>query len=128
MTGFKGDYITKDDVRIAKNYLSETELIRLNLLVSGFLDYAEFTALEQQAMTMADWITALDNQIIALRREVLRNAGRITHKQAIEKTEKEFEIYRGREMKQLESDFDRAVKELLLLNQPKSQDDNHGKN
>ena len=79
-------------------------------------------------MTMADWIAALDNQIIALRREVLRNAGRITHKQAIEKAEKEFEIYRGREMKQLESDFDRAVKELLLLNQPKSQDDNHGKN
>lgn len=127
MTGFKGDYITKDDVRIAKNYLSETELLRLNLLVSGFLDYAEFTALEQQAMTMADWIAALDNQIIALRREVLRNAGRITHKQAIEKAEKEFEIYRGREMKQLESDFDRAVKELLLLNQLKSQDDNHGK-
>jgi hypothetical protein len=79
MTNFKGEYITKDDVRIAKNYLSEIELTRLNLLVSQFLDYAEFTALEQQPMAMADWILALDNQIIALRRAVLKGTGRISH-------------------------------------------------
>jgi hypothetical protein len=116
MTNFKGDYITKDDVKIAMNYLSEIELTRLNLLVSQFLDFAEFQALEQQPMAMANWIAALDNQIIAVRREVLHDAGRISHKQAIEKAEKEFEIYRDREMKQLESDFDRAVKELAKLN------------
>lgn len=46
MTNFKGAYVTKDDVKIAKNYLSEIELRRLNLLVSGFLDFAEFQALE----------------------------------------------------------------------------------
>ncbi|WP_104404132.1 RhuM family protein, partial [Prevotella sp. MGM2] len=46
MTNFKGNYVTKDDVKIAKNYLSEIELQRLNLLVSGFLDFAEFQALE----------------------------------------------------------------------------------
>ena len=46
MTNFKGDYITRDDVKIAKNYLTELELQRLNLLVSQFLDYAEFQALE----------------------------------------------------------------------------------
>jgi hypothetical protein len=72
MTNFKGDYITKDDVKIAKNYLSEIELKRLNLLVSGFLDFAEFQALEQKPMTMTDWISALDNQIIALKRNVLQ--------------------------------------------------------
>jgi hypothetical protein len=72
---------------------------------------------------MADWITALDNQIIALRREVLQGMGRISHKQAIEKAEKEFEIYREREMKQLESDFDRAVKELARLNPPQNEGD-----
>jgi hypothetical protein len=121
MTNFKGDYITKDDVKIAKNYLSEIELTRLNLLVSQFLDFAEFTALEQQLMAMADWISALDNQIIALRREVLQGARRISHKQAIEKAEKEFEIYREREMKQLESDFDRAVKEFVKLNPPQKE-------
>lgn len=47
MTNYKGEYVTKDDVKIAKNYLSELELQRLNLLVSQFLDFAEFQALEQ---------------------------------------------------------------------------------
>lgn len=118
MTNFKDDYITEDDVKIAKNYLSEIELTRLNLLVSQFLDFAEFTALEQQPMSMADWINALDNQIIALRREVLKGAGHISHKQAVEKAEKEFKIYRKREMRQLESDFDRAIKKFTKLEPP----------
>ena len=112
MTNFKGDYITKDDVKIAKNYLSELELQRLNLLVSQFLDFAEFQALEQNPMTMRDWIDALDNQIVSHKRKVLQDSGKISHKQAVEKAEKEFELYRAREMKQLESDFDRAVKLL----------------
>jgi hypothetical protein len=110
MTNFKGEYITKDDVKIAKNYLSEIELQRLNLLVSQFLDFAEFQALEQNPMTMSDWISALDNQILALKRKLLTDGGKISHKKAVEKAEKEFETYRAREMKQLESDFDRAVK------------------
>ena len=66
MTNFKGYYITKDDVKIAKNYLTEKELQRLNLFISQFLDFAEFQALEERLMRMADWIAALDNQIIAL--------------------------------------------------------------
>lgn len=112
MTNFKGNYVTKDDVKIAKNYLSEMELQRLNLLVSGFLDFAEFQALEMNPMTMKDWIEALDNQIIAHKRKVLIGKGNISHKQAIEKAEKEFEIYRKREMDLLESDFDREIKRL----------------
>lgn len=112
MTNFKGDYVTKDDVKIAKNYLSEIELQRLNLLVSGFLDFAEFQALEMKPMTMKDWIETLDNQIIANKRKVLTDKGSISHKEAIEKAEKEFEIYRKREMDLLESDFDRAIKIL----------------
>ena len=75
MTNFKGDYITKDDVKIAKNYLSEIELQRLNLLVSQFLDYAEFQALEQNPMAMADWIAALDKQITMLERTPLAGVG-----------------------------------------------------
>ena len=112
MTNFKGDYVTKDDVKIAKNYLSEIELQRLNLLVAQFLDFAELQALEQIPMTMQNWIDALDNQIVSNRRKLLEGKGRVSHKQAVEKAEKEFEIYRAREMKQLESDFDRAVKLL----------------
>ena len=116
MTNFKGNYVTRDDVKIAKNYLTEIELQRLNLLVSGFLDFAEFQALEMNPMTMKDWIEALDNQIIGIKRKVLTGKGRVSHKQAIEKAEKEFEIYRKREMDLLESDFDREMKKLKDLN------------
>ena len=113
MTNFKGNYITKDDVKIAKNYLSEIELQRLNLLVSQFLDFAEFQALEQRPMQMKDWIAALDNQIISLQRKLLAGKGKVSHRQAIEKAEKEFEIYRAREMRQMECDFDRVVKQIM---------------
>ena len=112
MTNFRGNYVTKDDVKIAKNYLSEIELQRLNLLVSGFLDFAEFQALEMNPMTMQNWIEALDNQILSHKRKVLMGNGNISHQQAIEKAEKEFEIYRQREMQLLESDFDREIKKL----------------
>ena len=112
MTNFKGDYVTKEDVRIAKNYLSEKELQVLNLLVSQFFDYAELQALEEHAMTMADWVSELDRQLTVNRRELLIGKGSVSHKQAVEKAEKEFEIYRAREMKKLESDFDLAVKQL----------------
>jgi hypothetical protein len=118
MTNFKGDYITRDDVKIAKNYLSEQELSQLNLLVSAFLDLAEFQAVQEQPMSMSDWIASLDHQILGVRRKILQGAGRISHRQAIEKAEKEFEIYRKQEMSRLESDFDRAVKELAKLSPP----------
>lgn len=89
MTNFKGDYVTVDDVKIAKNYLSEIELQRLNLLVSQFLDFAELQALEQREMTMNDWINELDNQIIQNKRKLLEDNGRISHKEAVEKAERE---------------------------------------
>lgn len=112
MTAFDGDYITKDDVRIAKNYLTEKELQALNLLVARFLDFAELQALEERAMTMAEWIEELDWEIVSSRRALLEGQGTISHKQAIEKAEKEFEAYRAREMRQLESDFDQAIRQL----------------
>jgi len=114
MTNFKGDYITKDDVKIAKNYLSESELNRLNLLVSGFLDFAEFQAVGQSPMSMSDWAETLDRQILAVKQQVLHGAGKISHEEAMAKAEREFEIYREREMKQLQSDFDKAVRQLPL--------------
>lgn len=85
---------------------------RQNLLTSQFLDYAEFQALEQNPMTMADWIAALDDQILRLRKNILEGNGTVSHQEAIEKAEREFEIYREREMRLLESDFDKAVKRL----------------
>ena len=112
MTNFKGNYPTKDDVKIAKNYLSEKELQILNLLVSQFLDFAELQALEEKAMTMQEWIEELDRQLLGSKREILTGKGKVSHKQAVEKAEKEFEIYRQRELATLESDFDKAIKKI----------------
>ena len=112
MTNFKGNYVTLEDVKIAKNYLSEIELQRLNLLVSQFLDYAELQALEQRAMKMTDWVVELDNQIKLNRRKILEGNGKISHEEAIEKAEREVNLYRKREMEALESDFDKMVKAL----------------
>jgi hypothetical protein len=114
MTNFRGDYITKDDVKIAKNYLSERELQILNLLVSQYLDFAELQAIEQKQMTMQQWIEQLDTILSVSNRPLLGNAGNISHREAIEKATKEFEEYRRKEMLQYESDFDRAVKELTI--------------
>jgi hypothetical protein len=112
MTNFKGNYITRDDVKIAKNYLSEKELQILNLLVSQYLDFAELQAIEQQPVTMLQWIEQLDNILSVTNRPLLKGIGNISHEQAVEKATKEFEEYRRKEMLQYESDFDRAVKEL----------------
>lgn len=112
MTNFKGNYVTNDDVRVAKNYLTEKELQILNLLVSQFLDYAELQALEENAMTMQDWVDELDRQLPGNRRKLLTTKGTVSHRKAIEKVEKEFKIYRKNEMKRLESDFDKVVKQL----------------
>ena len=112
MTNFKGNYVTIDDVKIAKNYLSEIELQRLNLLVSQFLDFAELQALEQRTMKMNDWVAELDNQVLLNRRKVLEGNGKVSHEEAIKKAEKEFQIYREREMKELQSDFDLLIKSL----------------
>ena len=115
MTNFKGNYVTKDDVKIAKNYLSEIELQRLNLMVSGFLDFAELQALDEHPMTMKDWVETLDNQIVASRRLLLEGNGKISHEQAMDKAEKEYDEYRKLELSRLKSDYDLFIDETKKL-------------
>jgi len=112
MTNFKGDYVTREDVTIAKNYLNAKELQTLNLLVSQFLDYAELQALEEKTMTMSAWIAALDSILSGNGRALLIGKGTVSHQEAVEKAEHEFEIYRAKEMRELESDFDRMLKSI----------------
>ena len=112
MTNFKGNYVTKDDVSIAKNYLSEIELNKLNLLVSGYLDYAELQALELKPMKMIDWIDFLDKQIINMQKNLLIGNGTVSHTEAVKKAEREYELYRDKEMKELQSDFDLLMRSL----------------
>lgn len=112
MTSFKGKYIVKDDVRVAKNYLSETELKRLGLLVSQFLDYAEFQAMDMKPMTMKDWIDALDNMILSHQRQLLMGSGKISREEAFEKAEHEYELYRRIEMENYGSLYDELWKKV----------------
>ena len=86
--------IYKYDVSIAKNYLNESELNKLNDLTNMFLVFAEDEAKERHIMTMQDWINATDELLKFRRKKVLDNSGNISHKQAIEKAESEYEKYR----------------------------------
>ncbi len=86
--------IYKYDVSIAKNYLNEEELNKLNRLVVAFLDYAEDMANEHRVMTMNDWINATDKLLKFREKKILTHAGKITHKEAVDKAENEYEKYR----------------------------------
>ena len=112
MTNFRGDYITQEDTYVAKNYLKEDELQKLNLLVEQFLGYAELQAMEQRPMKMVDWKNELDKQLKHLGREILVGKGKISHAQAIGKADEEYKKYRRKEFENYESDFDKAVEEL----------------
>lgn len=116
LTNFKGNYITANDIIVAKNYLSEAELKKLNLIVSLYLDFAELQAVEERPMKMADWIKKLDEFLKASEKKILDNVGKISHKQAIEKANVEFLKYRKEQDKNYISDFDREMKKLLEKN------------
>ena len=84
----------------------------LNLIVSQYLDFAELQAARHKAMTMQQWIDKLDEYLCVNDSKLLDNAGKISHKQAIEKAKREYDKYRQDEMRRLESDFDKATKKL----------------
>lgn len=113
LTNFKGNYITANDIAVAKNYLSEKEIKKLNLIVSLYLDFAELQAVEEIPMKMADWTKKLDEFLKASEKKLLDNAGKISHEKAIEKANAEFEKYKKDQDKDYISDFDREVKKYL---------------
>ena len=86
--------IYKYDVVIAKNYLNEEEMNNLKDLTNMFLVFAEDEAKQRHVMTMNDWINATDDLLKFRRKEVLNNSGSISHKEAVEKAEKEYEKFR----------------------------------
>ena len=113
LTNFKDKYITTKDIGIAKNYLSEDELKQLNLIVSMYLDFAELQATNGRLMKMHDWIQKLDDFLRISEKELLTNAGKVSHKKAVEKARIEYEKYRKTEDKKHISDFVREMKKLL---------------
>jgi hypothetical protein len=119
LTNFKGNYVTQKDVGIAKNYLSEDELKQLNLIVTLYLDFAELQATNGRLMKMNDWIQKLDDFLKISEKEILKNAGSVSHKQALEKAIDEYKKYREAEDKKYISDFDREMKKLIKENKKK---------
>ena len=105
--------IYKYDVRVAKNYLNEEELNKLNDLTNMFLVFAEDEAKEKHIMTMKDWINATDDLLKFRRKEVLQNSGNISHKQAVEKAESEYEKYRVIQDQQYISSMDEFYNKYL---------------
>jgi hypothetical protein len=79
LTNWKGEIITRDQAQIAKNYLEELELKRLNLLVEQFLSFAELQSIEQRVMYMKDWVVKLDGFLILNDKKILDNAGSVSH-------------------------------------------------
>ena len=109
--------IYKYDVSVAKNYLNESELKKLNNLTNLFLDYAESMAEDGQVMKMKDWIAETDNLLKFRKKEILKDSGRISHKQAIDKAYDEYQKYRVKQDEQYISSMDQFYKKYLEENQ-----------
>ena len=101
--------ILKSDVSIAKNYLAENEIGDLNLLVSAFLDLAEFQARRNQVMNMNDWLDRINKFLASNSLDVLPNSGSISHEKAVEKAQFEYEQFRIEQDKKYLSDLDREI-------------------
>lgn len=114
LTTFKGDEVRKTDVTIAKNYLKENEIAELNRIVSMWLDFAEDQAERRKQIFLQDWQTRLDQFLQLNDRDILKDAGKVSKKQAEKKAQQEYEIYAAerRKLKEAEGERD-AMKELI---------------
>lgn len=114
LTVFKGKHPRKDEVTVAKNYLTEQELNILNRITSAYLEFAELQALRQNPMTMKDWIVKLDDFIKMTGSELLENAGTISKLEAENKALAEYTKYKEtikNELSEVEKHFLESVKE-----------------
>jgi hypothetical protein len=111
LTSYKGSYPRKSDLKISKNYLSKRELTRLNLIVSGYLDTAEYQAETQTAMTMADWKAELNRYLTYQRADILEGHGMVSRKSANGKVDREYKKHQieHREIAAVDEDYFKAL-------------------
>lgn len=112
LTHIKGTKPTKQETEIAKNYLDENELNVLNRMVTAYLELAELQAINRKPMYMKDWIERLDDFVKMTGNDILQNAGTISHKDALEKANTEYEKYKEKTKNELsggEMDFVRQI-------------------
>lgn len=111
--------ILKSDVLVAKNYLNEKELSRLNRLVTMFIDYAELMAEDGQPMSMRDWLAETDRFLANNRRNVLPGKGSVSRDDAVKKVSGIYEEFRKKQDADYISEFDRQAARYLMGGEPK---------
>jgi hypothetical protein len=122
LTNWPGEKLHKNDVAIAKNYLNQEEIDALNKIVTAYLDFAEVQALNKRPMYMQDWISKLDDFLRLGEREILTHAGSVSHEDAVQKAQFEYDHYKKKEAKQLtkiEKDFLLEAKRVEKLGKQK---------
>ncbi len=112
LTTWRGVQPRKDDITIAKNYLSQDELLALNNLVEQYLIFAEGQAMRRIEMKMIDWIKKLDGFLKLNDRNILQDAGKISHDLAKEIAEKEYEIFNKKRIEEGDKEEDEFEKSL----------------
>ena len=112
LTTFTGNKPQLQDISIAKNYLDEKELRALGQIVSGYLDFAERQAERQVPMKMQDWADHLDSILLATGEEVLRNAGKISSKEAMQKAQDEYKKYQQKTLSPVEQSYLDTINQL----------------
>ena len=115
LTNWRGAAIRKQDVSVAKNYLTEPELAALNNLVEQYLVFAEGQAMRRVPMHMTDWAKKLDGFLTLNERDILTHAGRISHEMAQTKAELEYDKFKtltAAEVRPVDEDFERAARAL----------------
>lgn len=112
MTAFTGDFPTKKDIGIAKNYLDEKELKVLNNMVSGYFDFAEIQAMRHNPMYMSDYVEHLDNVLKATGEKLLEGAGSVSHAQAMTKANEEYQKYQIQNLSPIEEEYLLTIKDI----------------
>jgi len=113
LKSWKTGSVHKSDVSVAKNYLTQDEVSGLNRIVVMWLDFAEDQTLQRKEIFLKDWETKLDNFLRFTERQVLTNAGTVSHDQAVEKAEAEYELFAARRRKWLEAEGQRETVQAL---------------
>lgn len=126
LTTFAGMQPLFSDVGIAKNYLREDELFRLNRMVSAFFDLAEIRAREHTKMRMTDWVAELDKFVKNYGKGILKSAGNVSHEQAILKAQNEYKKYQAKTLSPVEEAYLENIKDLQKKLADKVKKENEG--
>lgn len=111
LTTFAGIHPIRSEVGVAKNYLTQDELFRLNRMVSAFFDLAEIKAQEHIKMRMVDWILELDKFAENYGKGVLKDAGMISHEQAVQKAQNEYKKYQVKTLSPVEEAYLKIIRD-----------------